>query len=395
MSEKQPMVIELTEFQTWDCPKETFADEELNLLWSKYSNQVRLDFPSPQTNGRLRLTAQGWVGHIPLSADNLLVLMPKVSFENLFGMLEYAWSLKSFLLLEGLTGCASLVDFYERLARILAMRVLERSRQGFYRNYIQEMDHLPYVRGQLNRRGLMQADWDVRFQCHYEEHTADIEENQLLAWTLYIISRSGYCTERVLPTVRRAYRTLQSRVSLLPFRANQCSDRQYNRLNENYRPLHALCRFFLDQSGPSQRHGEQAMLPFLVDMARLFEQFVYEWLKIHLPAQFRLQAQEIVPISTGLTFQIDLVIYDNSTGKACCVLDTKYKTKVNTDDIAQVVAYAQAKHCKTAWLVYPASPKLKLDGQVGDTRVCSAFFSLASNLEEAGISFLARLLRSL
>ena len=32
----------------------------------------------------------------------------------------------------------------------------------------------------------------------------DIDENQILAWTLFIIARSGLCEDRVAPVVRKA-----------------------------------------------------------------------------------------------------------------------------------------------------------------------------------------------
>ncbi|MCX7038200.1 MAG: hypothetical protein NT005_03560 [Spirochaetes bacterium] len=43
-----------------------------------------------------------------------------------------------------------------------------------------------------------------------------------------------------------------------------------------------MCRFFLESSGPTHEPGGNLMLPFLVDMARLFELFVAEWLQQHI-----------------------------------------------------------------------------------------------------------------
>ena len=41
--------------------------------------------------------------------------------------------------------------------------------------------------------------------CQYHENTADIEDNQILAWTLYCMARSGFCREKVAELVRRAF----------------------------------------------------------------------------------------------------------------------------------------------------------------------------------------------
>jgi 5-methylcytosine-specific restriction enzyme subunit McrC len=87
--------------------------------------------------------------------------------------------------------------------------------------------------------------------------------------------------------------------------------------------MHALCRFFLDQSGPGHQNGVHTMLPFLVNMARLYELFVAEWLKGHLPAGWSIKTQEIITIgqASEIKFNIDLAHYDGSNNTPCCVLE--------------------------------------------------------------------------
>jgi len=398
MTSPTKTILSLPEYEPKQFPHEVISDALGESLWRNYNSQVSVDFPSPKTEDQWRLTAQGWVGYIPLTPEFGFILQPKVELENLFGMLEYAYRLKSFRFLEGLVGCQSLEEFYERLASVLAKRVLDRGRKGFYRAYIPESDRLPYVRGRLDVRQIIQNPWTVKPQCHYEEHTADIEENQILAWTLQRIAQSGMCTERVLPTVRRAYRALRGMVSTEPYKSQDCIGRLYNRLNDDYHPMHALCRFFLEHSGPSHEMGDRTMLPFLVNMARLYELFVAEWLKVYLPEGFSLNVQEKVIIGEGdvLTFTIDLVLCDAATGNALCVLDTKYKAKdkPSAGDVAQVVAYAEMKACRRAVLIYPIPLSMPLDEQIGSIRVQSLTFSLEDDLEESGQAFLQRLCES-
>ena len=132
-------------------------------------------------------------------------------------------------------------------------------------------------------------------------------------------------------------------------------------------------------------------------MARLYELFVAEWFKVHLPSHVALKAQERVSIGDrdGLHFNIDLVLYDLKLDHALCVLDTKYKTTrtPSADDVAQVVAYAEAKGCHEALLVYPTSEIEQLDERVGNIRVRSVSFSLDGDLEMAGNEFLRGVLR--
>jgi 5-methylcytosine-specific restriction enzyme subunit McrC len=291
--------------------------------------------------------------------------------------------------------CASLMEFYERLAHILAQRVLDRTRRGLYRSYVVREEALPYVTGRLDVQQVAQKPWDTRFRCEYEDHTADVTDNQILAWTLRYILRSGQCTERTLPAIRQAHRALRGAVTPTPITVQDCVGRLYHRLNADYHPLHALCRFILEHSGRSHGIGDRTVLPFLVNMPRLYELFVAEWLRQHLPPTIRLEAQERVTFGTEqrLHFEIDLTLYDVKTGRVLCVLDTKYKIPDHpaSDDIAQVVAYAEAKHCTAAVLIYPMLLTHPLDTRIGDIRVRSLTFATAGDLDAAGQAFLQNL----
>ena len=299
------------------------------------------------------------------------------------------YNLESFKIHDSLIETDSLFDLYERLAILLSKRVLDRHQKGLFRSYISETDRLAFVRGRLDIRASSRRPWQVKLDCHFEEHTADNEDNQILAVTLDHIIRSGLCTDRSRPAVRLAHRVLKSITSSKQFSSKDCIGRFYHRLNQDYQPLHALCRFFLEGTGPLLGEGQHAMLPFLLNMARLYELFVAEWLKAHLPKSHYLKTQENVAIdqSGALKFQIDLVIYDSRTQEVYCVLDTKYKAAetYSTTDIAQIVAYAVSKNCKDSVLVYPKEMPYSLDQTVGDSiRVRGLTFSLEGDLDTQG-----------
>jgi 5-methylcytosine-specific restriction enzyme subunit McrC len=394
MIDASARLIELTEYSPARFAPDRIPREVGERLWREYGNQIDVEFPSPKTGGEWELTCQGWVGYIPLTRDFHFALRPKILLSNLFRMLEYAYKL-DIRFLEGLFGCESLEEFYEELAKILASRVLERGRKGLYRAYLPEVDQLPYIRGRMDLTNAVLKPWDTKVKCLYEDHTADNEDNQILAWTMLQVGRNGLCTARVLPTVQKAHRTLQALTSAVSCGPEMCTGRIYSRLNSDYQPLHALCRMFLEHSGPGYRGGDRNMLPFLVDMSRLYELFVAEWLNAHLPASVKLRRQERINIGeTGtISFQIDLVLYDMTTAAPFCVLDTKYKKPgvPSPSDIAQVVTYAEAKGCTEAILVYPTTITLDVDESIGNIRIKSLPFSVSGNLEESGRVFLRSL----
>jgi 5-methylcytosine-specific restriction enzyme subunit McrC len=386
-------VLELVEYSPLELPYDHVSVADGKLLWERFGKKVDVTFPNPATNNRWRLESQGWVGYIPLSSGLALSLRPRTPLGNIFRMLEYAYRLESFQFLDGLYDTSSIEDMYERLANILASRVLDRARRGLYRAYVSDADELPYVRGSLELAQRLRRPWGIHLPCQFQEHTSDVEENRILLWALHSAMRSGICSERVLPTVRRAFRTLQSSTNLSLVTAAECANRDYNRLNLDYQPLHALARFLIEQSGPSTEWGDRRMVPYLVSMAPLFEQFVAQWLVSHLPAHLAVKAQENYSIDGSLAFRIDMVLYDRATGQPLAVLDTKYKTPVSPAlaDVSQVVSYAVAKGCSDAVLVYPTHLEHALDARVGNVRVRTATFDLSGDLEAAGRDFLARL----
>ena len=144
---------------------------------------------------------------------------------------------------------------------------------------------------------------------------------------------------------------------------------------------------------PSYNSGNYRCLPFLINMARLYEKFVAEWLKVNLPHQYQLKVKETIKLNP-LKLEIDLLICDRVTGKTLYILDTKYKSpqKPAEKDIYQIVTYATSQHCDRAVLIYPQPLAKPLNTVIGNIGLCSLTFSLKQNLEISGKDFVRSLL---
>ena len=392
MSTTQPRMIELLEYQMMDLEGKALDEELGALLWNTYRAHIEVAPPTFLNGHRWQLTPKGYVGQIPLTPDLHLVLLPRVPIANLFRMLEYAYRLARFDM--GLVATDSLQDVYENLAAILARRVLERARRGLYRAYLPREERTTCVRGRMDLPRLARSEWDPRVHCRYRLHSPDIDDNQILAWTLLNVIRSGICSEERLPTLRQAFRQLQHTVTLEPALARDCLGRSYSRLNDDYRALHALCHFFLDTSGPSHRRGDHTIIPFLIDMPQLFETFVAQWLEENLPRRYWVLPQHSEKLNEAgtIVFRVDLVIWDGLLDRPVCVMDTKYKTEGQSGDLQQAIAYAQAVGCQQAMLVYPAPLDSALEVRAQDITVRDLTFDLSGNLVEAGERMLKELL---
>lgn len=390
-------VYKLTEEKVSDFEKNEFEGQAAIKIYKDFSNYIDITFPNA-INNFYSLKPMGYIGHIPISEDTVIQIQPKVTISNVFRMLEYAYGLKSFQFLEGTVQLNNISDLYESLASVLAKMVLDRNRKGLYRDYIKKEEQLPYIRGRVLvspslRKSLRGS---INLECEYSENTADVMDNRILVWTLYRIPRLNLHRDEVRRQVSRAYRSILGEVNIDSISPKECINRFYHRLNEDYQPMHALCRFFLEQCGPMTNNGDHDFIPFVLYMPNLFESFVAEWLRANLPPEISLKSQYWVDLDNEnkLSFRIDLVLVESASDRILAVLDTKYKRsdKPSQSDIAQIISYAVKMDTKKAFLVYPSYNTKTFKFNVKDIMISSLIFDISKDPDEAGKEFIEKLM---
>jgi 5-methylcytosine-specific restriction enzyme subunit McrC len=389
--------IILSEYESSSLAEDKISKETGKKIKCKYGKYLDINYDVFSNENPWSIKAGNWVGEIPVEYGLSIRILSKVAIKNIFAMWEYAYTFKGTFFSDKISATESLEDLSQNLAGILADIVILRGRRGLYRSYIQYSEEVSAIRGRLHINSMVRRPWHTKPECTYEINTADIEENRILLWTLFIILKlSIVYREDVKKKILTAYHLLSRALTLEPFRPGDCTGLNYNRLNQDYQPAHAICRFFLDNAGPTHKQGEAENIPFLFNLERLFEMFVTAWLKKHLPDEITLKEQEHyhIGIEMRTDFIADLVLTDSKTKEVLTILDTKYKRSSTPEasDIEQVVAYSTAWGCKTAWLVYPSARTKMIDETIGDIRVRSAVFNLDGDLEENGLIFMNAIL---
>jgi len=387
--------ITLEEYTPVEIDRGNFPDAVGDELWEEHGSQINVEFPTRKTQGKWVLTNQGYGGHIHIDSEWSFELETKTPVRTILGMLEYAYDLDSFDFLDGLYDADSLSDYFDEIAHTLAKNVVTRQQKGLHKSYVDREEQTSVVKGRIDFSKTAREPWKPKPHVKHREITVDVEDNQILLWTLQKILSSDAPSESTLQTVRRAYRPMASDVSLTPFRAEDCVGREYRRLNNDYEALHALCHLILDTIAPTRSVGEKRMIPFIVDMARLYESFVFKWIDQHLPSRYSVMEQEQVDIGdSGRQFDVDLVFYNDSD--AIAVADTKYKTpsQPSTEDISQVISYAEARGVEKAFLVYPEELDNPIGTTVGDVRVETLTFGLERDLNDEGELFVSEFERA-
>jgi 5-methylcytosine-specific restriction enzyme subunit McrC len=216
------------------------------------------------------------------------------------------------------------------------------------------------VRGRLlgDRQILRHFGRIERIECRFDERTADIVENRVLAAALDLLSRRVRS-----PAVARQVRQLQAIFGS----ACGAADRHeialarnefiYHRLNAHYEPAHSFAWLVFDGFGIEEllAPGSDRCFAFLIDMNRVFELFCERWVaRLLRGSDWRVNPQS--PCRSILwnassnkswgSVRPDLLIAHRSGEGASLPVDAKYKLydqhKLDPADFYQLFLYAYA-----------------------------------------------------
>jgi 5-methylcytosine-specific restriction enzyme subunit McrC len=296
------------------------------------------------------------VGMITLPSGLRLECRPKVPARNLFHMLTIAYELPD-PFLDAPAEVDRIEDILALVVAHFAHLVEVRIDLGLYRAYVEAEDNLHTVRGRIAIADDIRHNHVLRHRtyCRYAEYAWDVPENQALRQVVRLLA--GW---RLPGELRRRLWALDAALQEVApgrFVAADIGRFTYNRLNADYRPLHALCRLFLEGASPSEVAGQFGFEAFLFDMNRLFESFVTRVLGELLLPPFKVDAQAPITLDVGATVPIRPDIVLRRSGEPLLVADCKYK-RLPTDadrqqDLYQMLAYCTALGIDHGMLVYP------------------------------------------
>ena len=352
------------------CPKQVWLwEEDAKLLESLDFDLVRLagsdtnDADLHPGQACFSANAKQYVSHLALPSGTLLLVEPKINPANIFRMLAYVyagWNRDVFRDAE--VRYASDNFLFEPLVELFNDLVAGRVRRGLVHDYVRHEENLSVMRGRIlfERHVAVNAVRPDHLFCGYHRRTPDIEDNQILKWTLHYLASVKGWTARTVHSLRLNLRHF-SEVSLrAPDRGALCS-RVYSRMNDDYRLLHDLCRLFLENSGIAEHAGDLRFRGFLLDMNLLFEAFVAR--AFSTMARFtcltaHLQTQDFLshPSPATVTIRPDVTIREGV--RTAAVVDAKYKRLQGTfrnHDFYQVIAYGTVLQCPRTYLFYPAT----------------------------------------
>jgi 5-methylcytosine-specific restriction enzyme subunit McrC len=343
--------VELVEYQAAQLPL-----SDADARWLMGHEPRRFEVLPVVGNALWQVQPGPTVGIVELPSGLRLRCNPKAPVRNVFFMLATAYGLRSPFLDQAIA-FQRIDELFDFLVEHLANLVEERLEHGLYRAYVEREDNLPAVRGRimiaedLRRNAVLRQ----RTMCQFTEFTWDIPENRIIRQTIYAMSRlvHSHQLQLRLAALDRAL----GEIDPTPLPLSRFDSFHYHRLNDDYRPIHRLCRLLLEGASVSEHAGGVGFRAFLLDMNQLYERFLTVSLESALGGDLRLESQweRTLDMDRRVMIRPDLVVLRGAT--PLVIADAKYKLSSGAHqghaDLYQLLAYCTAEQVRHGVLIYP------------------------------------------
>lgn len=313
---------------------------------------------------------QNYVGVIRLPSGDRLEILPKVSAagseeqdKELF--IRMLLSLPEFRKWKALGMADQQVRRMPLADIFIEMFVRETSelvKRGLKSAYVQQEGNLPFLKGRLlvQRNRLVNRFHPERFWVQYDEFVPNMPQNRLLKATLLKLMRVAHS-----PDVVRDIRRLLPAFEQVQASVHYAKDFQLavsSRATREYDTLMHWAKVFLGNKSFTPFDGKSKAESLLFPMEKLFESYVAQQLRLFLPSDTSLSAQNQGKKLLGeYRLRPDIVIR-NRASEPVLILDTKWKHLsedrykhygVAQADIYQMFAYSRKYGVKEVILLYP------------------------------------------
>ena len=316
--------------------------------------------------GLYSINPRQFVGHFRLPSGRITLIRPKIPGACVIRMLAYVYT--------NFSGQAHIREsflpdtvvyerdtlLFEPLVQHLNELVSRRALRGLYQEYIPHEENLAVLRGAVQVPRHLQENHSRpdRIFCRFHQNTVDNADNQIVKWTLI---RLLSCPDWSAKTAQLLKTNLHQfeRVTATQPDVRALNRLHYHRLNDDYQPIHVLCRFFLDGMAFSEKVGGVEFRGFLLDMNKLFEDYVANaFVRVARPTRVSViaqQSREMSPFPVDFRPDIILRCGDFVMG----VVDAKYKhveeKGYSNHDFYQALAYGTALRASRTYLFFPST----------------------------------------
>lgn len=261
-------------------------------------------------------------------------------------------------------------DFFEFLIYLFANSLRDLLRRDFKKKYVVHKENSTFLKGKLLihqnvRENIFNTS---KYYCRFDEFTENNLMNQIFKYVTSILIRESKSTanKRLLDDILIHL----CDVDLVNITCTDINKIHFTRLNRQYKPIIEMCRLFLFNLSTEFAVSNMETFVFMFDMNRLFEEFVFEFIKrnrsrMYINNEDLISAVRYQPYLGKLFGEFILkgdILIECFSGRQI-LIDTKYKLLDNESlhgglsqsDFYQMFTYAtsQAHKYKDIILLYP------------------------------------------
>jgi 5-methylcytosine-specific restriction enzyme subunit McrC len=279
---------------------------------------------------------------------------PKIDIARILFLLGYArtpgWS-------DDVAAMAEVADLVPALARAFVDQAERAIEMGLLQGYRETDESLTVLRGRLREQDQLRERFGIAIPLlvQFDEHSVDIAENRLLLGAALLLLKVPGVHRRTRARLRRLRHVLADVTP--PVSGAPLVTWTPNRLNERYQVALWLAEVLLRRNAVDQVPGAVIVGGFLVDMAKVYEDFLTAALTSSLRRHTgwsRSQDVHQLDVAGEIVMRPDLVWYLD--GIPAAVVDAKYKVEKPAGfphaDIYQMLAYCTALRLRNGHLVY-------------------------------------------
>jgi 5-methylcytosine-specific restriction enzyme subunit McrC len=293
-------------------------------------------------------------------------IKPKVDIARILYLLGYArnpgWQADT-------VQYAEVGDLLVVLGRIFCDQVERSLELGVLQGYAEVNDSLTVLRGRLRDQEQLTRRFGIAIPLlvRFDDYTKDIPENQLLRGAVELLLRIPGLAARERMRLRRLRQVLAEVTSPTP--GIPPPRWVPSRLNERYQTSLWLADMLLRRNALNHAAGDIRASGFLVDMAKVFEDYVSASLPRALKrfgGWVRPQDRHDLDAAGQIAMKPDLVWYVDAEPAA--VVDAKYKAEKPAGfpnaDLYQMLAYCTALNLTQGHLVYAKGNQVEISHTV-------------------------------
>ena len=286
--------------------------------------------------------------------DVTVWIRPKVDIARLLFLLGYAhkpgWRRDTVAMSE-------VSDLLPALAHAFVDQADRALDVGLLQGYREIDDSLTVLRGRLRDQDQLRQRFGIAVPLlvRFDDHSVNIAENQLLRGATELLLRMPGVHARTRSRLRRLRQVLADVTP--PVQGAALPKWMPSRLNERYHVALWLAELLLRRNAVDQTPGGVRVGGFLVDMAKVYEDFLTAALTESLRPYggwTRAQDRHHLDIDGQVAMKPDLVWY--FAGGPAAVIDAKYKVEKPAGfpdaDLYQMLAYCTALQLEDGHLVY-------------------------------------------